>query len=138
MKQVNKSPNLASPTLINSWENLQNYLTALVLSIINELRDHALAIWELQFEHGTFDPEVSFSTPGNLSVAYSNRSGNYRKVGSLVTITFAFVTSTFTHTTAVGDLVIKGLPFLSKNATFYRVYAPLIFQGINKASYTFV
>lgn len=43
-KQVNKSPNLSNPTLIDSWGSLQNYLVSLVSSLVRELREHALVI----------------------------------------------------------------------------------------------
>lgn len=46
-KPVNSQANLNSPTVINSWESLQSYITALVNSLINEFRDHALVIGDL-------------------------------------------------------------------------------------------
>lgn len=64
------------------------------------------------YEEGTWTPEIHFSTTdGNLSVAYAVQAGNYVKIGSLVHLCFMINTSTFTHTTANGNLQIKGVPF---------------------------
>ncbi len=63
------------------------------------------------YEEGTWTPTITFATAGDLSVAYSSQVGNYTKIGRQVTITFSITTSTFTHTTASGELRISGLPF---------------------------
>lgn len=60
---------------------------------------------------GTWTPTITFDTPGNLSVVYSVRVGTWSKVGRQVTAWFELVTSSFTHTTASGNLVISGLPY---------------------------
>lgn len=88
------------------------------------------------YEEGTWTPTVTFSTPGNLSVAYSLQNAYYTKIGRFVSANFAFVTSTFTYTTASGNLLVNGLPFPAVNDVSYRSYAPLNFQGISRASYT--
>lgn len=44
MRPVNNDPQIATPTLIDSWGPLANYLTALVVSIVRELREHAFLI----------------------------------------------------------------------------------------------
>ena len=64
------------------------------------------------YEEGTWTPEIHFSTTdGNLSVAYATQGGNYVKIGSLVHVCFMINTSTFTHSTASGNMRITGLPF---------------------------
>lgn len=83
---------------------------------------------------GTWTPTVTFATPGDLSVAYSTRLGNYTKIGNKVTVDFAIVTSTFTHTTAAGNLQVSGLPFTSQSSNFS--YGGVQWQGITKANYT--
>lgn len=88
------------------------------------------------YEEGTWTPVLTFATPGDLSVAYSQRNAYYTKIGRLVTISFVVLTSSFTYTTASGNLLLTGLPFTAVNDAGYRAYAPLSFQGINKASYT--
>jgi hypothetical protein len=84
------------------------------------------------YEENTWTPTVSFDTPGDLSVAYSVQSGIYTKIGRLVNVSFQIVTSTFTHTTASGNLKIGGLPFASSHI----VVGALQWGGITKASVT--
>lgn len=63
------------------------------------------------YEEGTFTPTITFSTPGNLAVTYSQQTGDYTKIGRLVTVRISIVTSAFTYTTASGVFQIAGLPF---------------------------
>ena len=56
-------------------------------------------------------PEITFDTPGNLSVAYSLQRGYYFVMETIVFVSFQITTSSFTHTTASGNLKITGLPF---------------------------
>jgi len=86
------------------------------------------------YEEGTWTPVLTFATAGNLSVTYGTQSGTYVKVGRLVTATCVVATSAFTHTTASGDLRITGIPFTAATAH----YSNLVFNGINKATYTTV
>ena len=88
------------------------------------------------YEEGSWTPTLTFTTPGNLAVAYSLQWGRYTKIGRLVVASFAIQTSTFTFTTASGNLVINGIPFSSANDPNYRVYGPLLFQGVTKAGFT--
>lgn len=88
------------------------------------------------YEEGTWTPTVTFATPGNLAVTYSQRNAYYTKVGRLVSASLVIVTSAFTYTTASGALEITGLPFTAVNDANYIAYMPLIFGGINKAGYT--
>jgi hypothetical protein len=57
----------------------------------------------------TFTPVVTFATPGDLSVAYTDQSGRYTIVGNILKweMTLSF---TPTYTTASGDFIITGLP----------------------------
>jgi hypothetical protein len=83
----------------------------------------------------TWTPAITFSNPGNVAVTYSTRSGNYIRTGNTVVVTFEIVTSSFTYTTATGDLYITGLPFTS-SAQVQSFSGDLEFQGITKAGYT--
>jgi hypothetical protein len=83
---------------------------------------------------GTFTPTLSCATPGNLNVVYSQRSGSYTKIGRQVFISFTIITSTFTWTTASGQLQLSGLPFTS-NVPFQAV-GSLDWGGITKTGYT--
>lgn len=89
---------------------------------------------------GTWTPVITFSTPGDLSVAYSFQLGTYIRIGDLVTVFFDVLTSTgdFDHTTASGTLLITGLPFVSRDETNanMRAVGSLRFQGITSAGYT--
>jgi hypothetical protein len=88
------------------------------------------------YEEGTFTPEISCDTPGNLTIVYGSRNGYYTKVGRLVTVNFFVSTSTFTHTTASGNFQLTGLPFTASNATQNLALGGMIFDGITKIGYT--
>lgn len=86
------------------------------------------------YEEGTWIPVLMFATPGDLTVVYAAQIGTYTKVGRLVTATFSIVTSTFTHTTASGAVLISGLPFTC--AASHHFIGTMIAAGIIKATYT--
>jgi hypothetical protein len=87
------------------------------------------------YEEGTWTPSLSFATPGDLSVAYSARTGQYQKVGNKVTVWFQITTSTFTHTTASSYLFMSGLPFNVGSVTQMDAGVGW-WTGVTKASYT--
>ncbi len=62
----------------------------------------------------SWTPVLTFATPGDLSVTYSQQSGLYVKMGTLILAQCDITTSAFTHTTASGDLRITGLPFAAR------------------------
>lgn len=84
------------------------------------------------YEEGTWTPVLTFTTPGDLSVAYSIQAGDYTKTGNRVVCNYSIVTSTFTHTTASGNCQVTGAPFTPSSQTM----GVLNFQGITKAGYT--
>lgn len=100
--------------------------------------DLANTRWELlnppSMASGSWTPVFTFATMGDLSVAYSTQSGAWARHGSQITVDFQIITSTFTHTTASGNVEITGLPF-AVNSTAGNVGA-IEFQGITKATYT--
>lgn len=75
------------------------------------------------YEEGPWTPVATFTTPGNLVVAYAVQNGSYEKIGRQVRVSGQITTTTFTHTTASGSFKITGLPFPSANA------APDSWQG---------
>ena len=87
------------------------------------------------YEEGTWTPSISSDTVGNLSVSYSTQSGNYTRIGRLVTITFNIVTSAFTWTTASGNLIVSGLPFTVNSSVPYST-GSVAYQGIQLAGYS--
>ena len=86
------------------------------------------------YEEGTWTPTLTFSTPGDLNVVYGTRTGSYTKVGRLVHVSLQIVTSTFTHTTAAGTVLVTGLPFTSNALS--RGSTGMQWSGITKAGYT--
>ena len=88
------------------------------------------------YEEGTWTPVLTFDTAGNLSVAYTTQLGWYTKVGKVVNLWFNIVTSTFTHTTASGNLKLTGAPITSISTANFLQYGTVNFQGVTKASYT--
>jgi hypothetical protein len=88
------------------------------------------------YEEGTWTPNLVFGTPGDLVTAFITRAGFYTKIGQRVFADFAMITSTFTHSTAAGDLRIADLPFTSLNTASRFSFGPIEFQGITAAGYT--
>ena len=85
---------------------------------------------------GTWTPTLGFATPGDESVILSTNFGSWSRIGDLMMAMFNLVTSTFTHTTASGNIEIGGLPVASANVTDQSARGILTWQGITKASYT--
>lgn len=88
------------------------------------------------YEEGTWTPTLTFAVPGNLVVNYSTRLGNYTKIGRAVTLQYSFITTTFTHTTASGIMVINGGPFTPSNDAVGAILfeGMLISTGVNFGS----
>jgi len=87
-------------------------------------------------EEGAWTPALTFATSGNLNVVYATQAGRYTKTGRLVTVSYAIITSTFTHTTASGGLRITGLPFTAANTPDRGGGCINLFEGVTKANYT--
>ncbi len=85
------------------------------------------------YEEGIWTPVLSFETPGDLVVEYDQREGTYTRVGRQVTVAFGISTTTFTHTTASGNVAISGLPFTAGALSFY---GSGLWEGITKANCT--
>ena len=88
--------------------------------------------------YGTWTPTITFATPGDLSVVYSTQNGRYYKFGMIVLLEWNIVTSTFTHTTASGNLRLTGLPFTSVGygGSLRSGFGNTDWGGIIKANYT--
>lgn len=82
----------------------------------------------------SFTPVLTAATPGDLSVAYSTQLGRYGIVGPIAFVRISIITSSFTHSTASGNLNITGLPISSTTAPVNR--GTLQWSGITKANYT--
>lgn len=90
------------------------------------------------YEEGpTWTPAVTFATPGDLSVAYSGfRNGTRTKYGRFIWADFNILTSTFTHTTASGSLLVTGLLDAAANESNVIFAGAVLWSGITKAGYT--
>lgn len=86
------------------------------------------------YSTGTWTPTITFTTPGDLNVVYSVRTGTYTKIGRMVHAAYRISTSTFTHTTAVGVLNMTGLPFTA--GSFAQYTTATLLGGYTKAGYT--
>ena len=96
-------------------------------------RPGALAIEQLK----SWTPVLTAATVGDLTVVYSVQIGEYHLIGELVVAHFRLTTSTWTHTTAAGDLQITGLPATAATLTSMAwLGGSLEFSGVTKATYT--
>lgn len=70
--------------------------------------------FSLPFATGSFTPQFTFATPGNLSITYANREGKWTRIGDLI---FMSISMRFTPTfsTASGTARIVNLPFTFDN-----------------------
>lgn len=115
------SPTLTALTLING--QIVFPATQVSSADANTLDD---------YEEGTWTPVLTFATPGDLSITYSEQAGYYTKIGWSVVLEMRVTTSSFTHTTASGNLFITGSPF----TTTVAAGGACAWQGISRASYT--
>lgn len=89
------------------------------------------------YEEGTWTPTLTALTAGDLSTTYQYRTGTYRKIGKLVYVDFAIVTTAWTWTTASGDVLVTGLPFAVTNTQNQGAGAISTWQGVTlPAGYT--
>ena len=93
----------------------------------------------LEDEGTSWTPVITAATVGDLSVSFASgvQIGEYHKIGGLYIVHFRLTTSTFTHTTAAGDLQITGLPATAATLTSMAwLGGSLEFSGLTKATYT--
>lgn len=83
---------------------------------------------------GVWTPVLTFVTPGDLAVVYSAQTGTWFKNGREVTISFFLITTTFTFTTASGNLRITGALWSPESSVDYLGAVGM--TGITKALYT--
>lgn len=85
---------------------------------------------------GVWTPVLTFGTPGDLSVVYSVQWGEWGRDGQFCTVNFHVATSSFTWTTASGNLNLTGLPFNASGVTNGAWEGQLNWSGITKANFT--
>jgi len=86
----------------------------------------------------TWNPTITFATPGNLAITYSARIGVWSRVGDLVFVTCQISCSAFTHTTASGALSVTGLPWIADASAGICGVTTCVYSGITKAGYSYV
>ena len=97
----------------------------------------AAALQDFVGAAASWTPTLTFSTPGDLSVSYTTQLGRYWRFGNMVVALFSVETSSFTYTTASGNLLLGAtLPYTSENTSGLLNVGTLSFQGITKAGYT--
>lgn len=133
----NDLTNTATITKLTLAGNTSNNATNTIMgvrlgNVVNT--DTSVLDW---YEEGTFTPVLTFETPGDLSVAYTNQVARYTRIGNRVHVQIDILTSTFTHSTASGNLKITGMPAgITPHATGARWPGAIDFSGITKATYT--
>jgi len=78
-------------------------------------------------------PTITCATPGDLTVAYSIREGSQYRLGGIIITHFSILTSTWTHTTASGTLILEGFPVAS--VALSKSIAAIGYGGMTKAGY---
>jgi len=82
----------------------------------------------------TWTPVLTFSTPGDVSVSYTQQSGFYEQliINGIKLVTAHYrVNATPTYTTASGSLYITGLPATSLSTANFYSTGSLEWSGIN-------
>ncbi len=135
--QISTTPPLAGTTLV---DNVNADLIWTLMTMQSRQRALGFARNERPWpQYARWTPTLSFTSPGDLNVVYSQRSGSYVKLGRLVIFKFTVTTTTFTFTTATGDLIITGVPFgPGADSVLIGAATPgsLQWGGITKANYT--
>lgn len=85
---------------------------------------------------GSWTPVLTFATAGDLSVAYTAQVGVFEKNGNEVTASCSILTSTFTHTTASGNLRVTGLQHTSATVSGAVWSGSARWRGVTKANFT--
>lgn len=84
----------------------------------------------------TWTPELTFTTPGDLSVSYTLQTGTYEVIGKRLFWEMTLVTSSMTFTTASGQLNITGLPVAAKSGTGTNTYGGMQYNGMTLIGHT--
>lgn len=133
---INGNPTLALPSTLTLTGKTVTVTTAASATNTTQAASTAFVQQELNRTTGTWTPVLTFATPGDLNVVYSTQTGGYIKMGNLVLVNFNIATSTFTHSTASGNMQITGLPFPNNWGTANGAKGAMDGAGWTKANYT--
>jgi hypothetical protein len=84
----------------------------------------------------SWTPTITCVTPGNLTIVYAERVGQQYRLGGIVITYFRIRTTTWTHTTASGALILEGMP--SSSIALSKGTSGIGFSGFTKAGYTYI
>ncbi len=90
--------------VLNNGSGIDFSATGQATGMTNELLD--------DYEEGNWTPTLTTTGTNFDAVAYQIQSGNYTKIGNLVTIRANFYTTSVTKGSASGNVIVTGLPFL--------------------------
>jgi hypothetical protein len=123
---------------VNFTGNSSTFQNTLTLSLYNSEPSNATSgfiltstgtntspTWQLATTSGTWTPTVTGQTTAGTTT-YTAQTGNYERVGNLVTVTFYVA---YTATTGTGNLLISGLPFTIKNTSNYFPQGSIYYTG---------
>lgn len=105
------------------------------LIVVNPSADGLIVMGNGQENVGltSWTPTLTCTTPGNLVVTYSEQVGQQYRVGGMIVTSFRLVTSSWTHTTASGTLILGNIP--SSVIGLSRATGAVSFSGFTKAGY---
>jgi hypothetical protein len=81
------------------------------------------------YEEGTFTPTVLGSSSNPTITYHANTYACYVKIGTLVHLDFKIIMSAYSG--GSGNVLIGGLPYVSKSATHYQSHGHLSYERIN-------
>ena len=129
-------------TLSRSGSDTFNGDTTVILNYQYQnviLKSDGISAWDIKSipnESFSWTPVLTCVTPGDLAVSYTTQVGNGQKTGREVRLSFTIITSSFTHTTASGNLRITGSPDNMLNVTGHTHTGALEVSGLTKTGYT--
>ncbi len=88
------------------------------VAILNSAGDAELIDWIV---NGTFVPGITCTTPGNLDIAWSTRTGIVNKRGKVVEVTMVLVFTPTYDASAFGNIQLTGLPYVADGSTAYSL-----------------
>ena len=88
------------------------------------------------YEEGTFTPTLTGESSNPSSISYNAQTGNYTKVGRLVT--FTLLADSLDNTSSSNDILIQSLPFTSLSTAESSAHAVVACKNVNKSNLTLV
>jgi hypothetical protein len=80
------------------------------------------------YEEGSFTPIVS--STGNVNGSLATGTGAYTKIGRVVRITVKILNNSTSTSGHSGNVIIRGLPFVSGSSTLEQIATPITHNGV--------